>query len=213
MDPPLTKRGLDQAIKTGQFLREYFIQNKYHFTDVIINSSPYIRTIMTASGIAQGLFGDQHEVKIQIDSHLMSLDIRQFPRELIEIAKPFKDQDELRKLLKDYGIGSNINVDIESDSYRDSIVDHYPEDHKHGFNRAFMTHGYVMDKIKEMKKEGGVCVINVCHGKQVKWAAGVNQLYEDSFASQKQDHELAEYLTKLQSDIKEQSEISKDDMK
>lgn len=67
-----------------------------------------------------------------------------------------------------------MNVDIDNDPYCDKIIDHFPENHKQGFNRSFLTHEFMLDKIKDMKKEGGVCMINVCHGKQVKWAAGLN---------------------------------------
>jgi len=52
IDPPLTKRGIEQAKCTGVFLRSYFANYKMHFDKIVIRSSPFARTIMTANAIA-----------------------------------------------------------------------------------------------------------------------------------------------------------------
>jgi len=72
-DPPLTYRGIDQSLLTGKFLKQYFEDTNMTFTKIIIKSSPFLRCIMTASGIAQDLFEDTQNVQIKIDSHLAEL--------------------------------------------------------------------------------------------------------------------------------------------
>lgn len=51
-DPPLTKVGIAQAILTGRFLRDCFEKNEIKPSKIVVRSSPFIRTIMTASAIA-----------------------------------------------------------------------------------------------------------------------------------------------------------------
>ena len=53
IDVPLTKEGVAQATRTGQFLNNYFKNKNMHFDKMIIKTSPFIRTIMTASCIAE----------------------------------------------------------------------------------------------------------------------------------------------------------------
>lgn len=50
LDPPLTPLGFRQAEDTGRYLKEYFEKNGY--TDIIIESSPFLRTLQTASTVA-----------------------------------------------------------------------------------------------------------------------------------------------------------------
>lgn len=51
LDPPLTPLGWRQAADTGHFLKEYFENNGY--TEVIIETSPFLRTMQTASTVAK----------------------------------------------------------------------------------------------------------------------------------------------------------------
>ena len=51
-DPPLTKVGIAQAIMTGRFLKDFFQKSELKPSKIIIRSSPFMRTIMTASAIA-----------------------------------------------------------------------------------------------------------------------------------------------------------------
>ena len=53
VDPPLTPEGFKQATLTGQFLSSYFQQNNMKFDKVIIETSPFIRTMQTAGQIAK----------------------------------------------------------------------------------------------------------------------------------------------------------------
>lgn len=55
IDPPITVRGLTQAANTGKFLKKYFSDYDMKFDQVVIKTSPFIRTIMTATQIAKEL--------------------------------------------------------------------------------------------------------------------------------------------------------------
>ena len=50
-DPPLTKKGYRQAIRTGEFMKQAFKQVGFDIEKVRIKTSPFLRSIMTAAGI------------------------------------------------------------------------------------------------------------------------------------------------------------------
>ena len=52
-DTPLTKLGVAQAHVCGQNLKKFFATN--HFDKIVIESSPFLRTLETAAGIAHEL--------------------------------------------------------------------------------------------------------------------------------------------------------------
>ena len=62
LDPPLTENGMDQAEDTGYCLNKYFKENKWQFDEIIIECSPFLKCMMTASHIAARL--SVKEVKI-----------------------------------------------------------------------------------------------------------------------------------------------------
>ena len=49
-DPPLTRLGVAQAHMTGKYLKTYLKSGKYD--QIIIETSPFLRTMETAAGIA-----------------------------------------------------------------------------------------------------------------------------------------------------------------
>ena len=51
-DPQLTPTGIEQAKKTGLFLKEYFASNNLSFSSITIECSPFVRCKMTAAQIA-----------------------------------------------------------------------------------------------------------------------------------------------------------------
>jgi len=61
-DPPLTKLGIEQAKEAGRLLKVYIAAQK--FDEVIIECSPFIRTVQTASYIAKEL-GHQAPIRVQ----------------------------------------------------------------------------------------------------------------------------------------------------
>lgn len=56
-DPPLTPLGITQSIETGIFLQEYLNQKEISHVQII--SSPYLRSMQTASESAR-IFGIDH---------------------------------------------------------------------------------------------------------------------------------------------------------
>ena len=55
VDPPLTVTGIEQARKTGRFVKKYFEQTNMQFGQIVVKTSPFLRTVMTASHIAAEL--------------------------------------------------------------------------------------------------------------------------------------------------------------
>jgi broad specificity phosphatase PhoE len=55
VDPPLTKKGMEQASEAGKYLKQYFEDNNLKFDEIKIKSSPFVRCIMTSSQLAQSL--------------------------------------------------------------------------------------------------------------------------------------------------------------
>ena len=54
-DPPLSSLGIKQSHITGQYLKKWFEMNEMEFDKIIIESSPFIRTLQTANSIASEL--------------------------------------------------------------------------------------------------------------------------------------------------------------
>ena len=54
-DPPLSKNGLQQASFAGKQFAKYFKNNDLNFDEIIIESSPFLRCVQTASRIAEQL--------------------------------------------------------------------------------------------------------------------------------------------------------------
>ena len=67
-DPILTPVGVQQAAETGKFLADYLKENKYD--EVILESSPFIRTLMTAAQIAKALNISQIKVNYRYSEWL-----------------------------------------------------------------------------------------------------------------------------------------------
>ena len=53
-DPPLTDKGIQQALETGKALKK-FLHSDLKVDEVVLECSPFIRTMMTAAGIAKEL--------------------------------------------------------------------------------------------------------------------------------------------------------------
>jgi broad specificity phosphatase PhoE len=52
VDPPLTQMGLLQAEFTGRYFKDLFEKSKFDFDKVIIETSPFLRCLMTSGQIA-----------------------------------------------------------------------------------------------------------------------------------------------------------------
>lgn len=70
-DPPLTPKGMLQAVQTGQHLSDFFTERGYKFKKIIIQSSPFMRCLMTSNGIAMGLVDKgKTTIEVKVDSYL-----------------------------------------------------------------------------------------------------------------------------------------------
>ena len=56
-DPPLGKKGVTQARATGKFLEQYFKDNFQKFDKFIVETSPFLRCMMTSNHITKILGG------------------------------------------------------------------------------------------------------------------------------------------------------------
>lgn len=65
-DPPLSALGVAQAKTTGKYFKKYFADNDFKFDHIIIDCSPFLRCMMTASFIAEYL--DVPEVTVNYKS-------------------------------------------------------------------------------------------------------------------------------------------------
>ena len=86
VDPPITPNGLKQSLKTGQFLKEHFERKCTTFDKIIIECSPYLRSMMTAGQIAKAL--DIKEVVVNYKaSDLASASAETNPLSKLEFTK------------------------------------------------------------------------------------------------------------------------------
>lgn len=119
-DAPLTRKGIEQAERTGEWLRGFFESNGIEFAQIIIKSSPYMRCIMTASYIATKLCSDQQAHIVQIDSLLSeSLTEGKFvsdPTKRLALRQ-IKTKKDMIALKKKYAIPENVTIEIKGDHF------------------------------------------------------------------------------------------------
>ena len=98
------------------------------FDQIIVRSSPFIRTVMTASNIAEQL-----GVKsVQIDSHLGEhLDEMMFPTNPIPVLEIYNSEFDKSKYL------ISCDIDTSQDSF--DLSECYPENRDRGMVRALVA--------------------------------------------------------------------------
>jgi broad specificity phosphatase PhoE len=74
-DPALTNNGVNQAKSIGNQLREFFQSELFSNQDVSklkikIYSSPFLRTLMTASSVIDGIMNGDHDKYQEVDSNI-----------------------------------------------------------------------------------------------------------------------------------------------
>jgi len=118
------------------------------FSKIVIQTSPFVRTLMTANGIALGLFGDDVDVEIQVDSHLAEYfgNFKTNPMLNLEIYKPQNDQ-ERQAFYDKYQISKSVQINTKDDSYADKISTHFPESNPNGIYRQTLTHNFMLNKL------------------------------------------------------------------
>ena len=139
IDPPLTVCGVEQAKKTGQFLKRYFKDYGFQFEKIIIKSSPFIRCIMTAAAVAAEL--EQSEVHIEpiASEILLPKMFTSNPIPLLELAQ-CKD---IAALKTKYQIPQGVNI-VGYENFVPEISRTYPESKDRGMIRAFFAQDKVL---------------------------------------------------------------------
>ncbi|TNV76018.1 hypothetical protein FGO68_gene2757 [Halteria grandinella] len=92
-DPPLTDLGIKQAQHTGQWLRNYIMEQK--FDEIVIECSPFIRTMQTASHIAQSIKHPCVTVKYQYSEWLYPIFYHTNP--ILELYVRNRPAEEIQK--------------------------------------------------------------------------------------------------------------------
>ena len=105
-DPPLTPTGLVQASEAGDFLKEYIEKNK--FDEVIMECSPFIRTVQTATQIAKKIGITKIKINYKLSELLATCFFPENP-----IDKLITRTKEHDKILKDFSEGIDFDDNDE----------------------------------------------------------------------------------------------------
>eukprot|EP00347_Sterkiella_histriomuscorum_P017295 403349935 len=162
-DPPLTDEGFQQARETGEFLKEYI--KRHQFDDIILETSPFLRTMQTAHEIAKILQLKHLTIDYLYREWLDGTFFRHNPLEDINIR--LWSQDELK-----------TNVLSEIDDFTvldipDNINDLYPENKQQSKQRTQS----VIDLMKTRyakEQEKRVLHMIVSHGYHVECFSTLN---------------------------------------
>lgn len=89
IDPPLSYRGLEIATETGIGLKKYLRENNY--TQVKIFSSPFLRSLQTASRVAKEVGVDTIQIDYLLSEALYTYVCKENPYPHILISKHSKE--------------------------------------------------------------------------------------------------------------------------
>ena len=153
-DPPLTPLGIEQATATGKYLKEFFEQKGWSFDNIIIESSPFLRSMQTAAWVAHELDITDIVINYQISENITTTDpgckaldwhFKENPMPNLEYTKSHCDFAQMKQQSPEYDTeeffpSSNINfVDkqcAENEQERELIYKAFPEKDKDVFRRA-----------------------------------------------------------------------------
>ena len=77
-DPPLTPEGEKQAKILAKYYTDYWKANNMTFDKVIIETSPFMRCIQSASALADGLNVPEIEINFMAGEHLYARDFAEY---------------------------------------------------------------------------------------------------------------------------------------
>lgn len=127
-DPPLTPLGVQQAIETAEFLQKHLEQNGY--TTVVIESSPYLRSMQTAAETAKVLGHKSMKINYKLAEWMKGAFFTENPlghlliRSVTEAdqKKGITLEEQQQRIVKEY-LGGITFIDEssnpESDAYED----------------------------------------------------------------------------------------------
>ena len=196
-DPPLTLRGMNQALATGEFLKWYFTEFCYDFDKIIIECSPFLRCMMSAGQIADALEVNDVEINYRASEIL----VREFkikgklktifksdPMTKIEFARYGYDFEgmkagNLEYRADGYYFPGAVSF-VEGSEYKEEIHATYPEAESQCRERGLELFEGMNRRIQE-ESEGnakGVCYLIVAHGMWVDELAHIQEYLQSNEA-------------------------------
>ena len=181
-DPPLAGRGVEQAWGTGEFLDSYFREN-YKFDKIIIETSPFLRCMMTASRIAAPLGVTSIKINYNACDTLDNFQYKTNPVPALEFSNFNQNGDqafyqgEFIEFLKD--AERELYFDPEADftestglaarKSKSKMYNAYPEGQDDQKKRGLTLIEYMNWRILEESENGTkqVCLLTICHAAQV----------------------------------------------
>ncbi|CDW77202.1 UNKNOWN [Stylonychia lemnae] len=164
VDAPLTPIGIQQAYETGLFMKQYI--NEHQFEEVILESSPFLRVMMTASQIAKQL--DKDRINVNYDF-----------REWCD-GEYYSNENPLPKLL----IRRKDHADLEQQFLEGVKIDEVISPDQLNPDQLFPEPDTLVEKrvrdltekltLKYAESQKKVCHIIVTHGHLVKLMALAN---------------------------------------
>ncbi|CDW81206.1 UNKNOWN [Stylonychia lemnae] len=161
-DPPLTREGMWQAKLTGEALKKQFLEGG--FEKVIIESSPFLRCIMTAAQICKEFQIDQFDINYIFSEKLTPNIYTYNPIDDLCIKK--KDKKDIIQMYLD---GVDFN---DSKLFHSEIQQWYPENTKKAVQRTKLFNDQFIKEYKNSTKK--VMHIVTTHG---AFVTGFGELY------------------------------------
>jgi len=91
---------------TGRYLKQYFEENKLSFDEIVVECSPFIRTIQTASEVARELGVKKLTVNYRFSEYLSFEDFghsgREDPIKRMELAQFDFDYEKMKREVEEY---------------------------------------------------------------------------------------------------------------
>eukprot|EP00347_Sterkiella_histriomuscorum_P018253 403346213 len=159
-DPPITDEGIAQAIHTGKYFKT-LLNEQGPFTQVKVESSPFLRSLMTASYIAKQLGLPNVRINYAFSEKLNPYHFDQNPIDqlLIKVTPP----ENKKKVIVDKYLGGMDYVD--TDIYYNKIKRTFPENGRGGYSRTQNFSGHLIKKYQHQSMQHEkVLHIAVSHG-------------------------------------------------
>lgn len=153
-DPELTDRGIDQANNVGKQLQEFIINNG--IDQVVIESSPFLRTLETSCSLLSQINSELHHNKIYVNNSLSEFNRLFLINPTHKLCYNMQNEEALQFLKKN-------NIEIE-ELEKPPI---FPESHENGIKRA---QKYILNLKSKLENFDCKCLlyIIVSHGYNIQ---------------------------------------------
>lgn len=170
-DPPCSRRGERQAVFTGEYLKDYFEKHNMKFDKIVIETSPFMRCIQTANGVAVALGADEVEINYLIAEYLYP---RDFPdHDPVPKLQAVTIDDLNKKEFKEFHLLSDKVTFKDKGFWKGELSTRWPEKLGDLPNRAMLSGEYFSKRMDEFKQNGDlddgrtVCFLLVSHGMMI----------------------------------------------